>query len=297
MRNPNDAANADAVNDAAAANAAAANAAANDAAANTAAANDAAANAAAVNDAAAANAAAVNDAAANPDASEEARADADDVNPIEHMLSALRSGVDWPTAMLQAMAYWRAPQETIDGNERNYFIGGEAFDWLLMAERLCDAAGDLIPADEQEALLFDGRFPDSFDAAQFKELLGAHKHSGYLNYFYGVVVEEALQLAVEGEVHKRHISNGNRYQSDFSEEAFARIYHKSHNELLAAFRGDMGYPEADALTLTQSKEFTYWLFKYRVRTSDKARVASDTRKGLAQLQALAAARNHTPLMD
>ena len=276
MRNPNDAAaNADAVNDAAA---------------NTAAANDAAANADAVNDAAAD----ANDATASDEPRSE---DADDVNPIEHMLSALRGGVDWPTAMLQAMAYWRAPQETIDGNERNYFIGGEAFDWLLMAERLCEAAGDMIPADEQEALLFDGRFPDTFDAAQFKELLGAHKHSGYLNYFYGVVVEEALQLAVEGEVHKRHISNGNRYQSDFTEEAFARIYHKPHNELLAAFRGDMGYPETDALTLTQSKEFTYWLFKYRVRTSDKARVASDTRKGLAQLQALAAARNQSPLMD
>ena len=290
MRNPDDAAAANAAADA--------NAVANDAAANAAAdANDAAANADAVNNAAAD----ANDAAANADVSEEARpADSDytdDVNPIEHMLSALRSGVDWPTAMLQAMAYWRAPQETIDGNERNYFIGGEAFDWLLMAERLCEAAGDLIPADEQEALLFDGRSPDSFDAARFKELLGAHKHSGYLNYFYGVVVEEALQLAVEGEVHKRHISNGNRYQSDFTEEAFARIYHKPHNELLAAFRGDMGYPETDALTLTQSKEFTYWLFKYRVRTSDKARVASDTRKGLAQLQALAAARNQSPLMD
>ena len=246
------------------------------------------------------NADAVNDAAANAAVSEEARpadADTDDVNPIEHMLSALRGGMDWPTAMLQAMAYWRAPQETIDGNRRNYFIGGEAFDWLLMAERLCEAAGDLIPADEQEALLFDGRFPDTFDAARFKELLGAHKHSGYLNYFYGVVVEEALQLAVEGEVHKRHISNGNRYQSDFTEEAFARIYHKPLGELLAAFRGDMGYPETDALTLTQSKEFTYWLFKYRVRTSDKARVASDTRKGLAQLQALAAARNQSPLME
>ena len=246
------------------------------------------------------NADAVNDAAANADVSEETRADdadTDDVNPIEHMLSALRGGVDWPTAMLQAMAYWRAPQETIDGNRRNYFIGGEAFDWLLMAERLCEAAGDLIPSDEQEALLFDGRFPDTFDAARFKELLGAHKHSGYLNYFYGVVVEEALQLAVEGEVHKRHISNGNRYQSDFTEEAFARIYHKPLADLLAAFRDDMGYPESDALTLTQSKEFTYWLFKYRVRTSDKARVASDTRKGLAQLQALAAARNQSPIME
>jgi hypothetical protein len=42
------------------------------------------------------------------------------------------------------------------------------------------------------------------------------------------------------------------------------------------------------MDLTEHKELTYWLFKYRVRNSDKARVASDTRKGLAQLQRMAA---------
>ncbi|GAJ03845.1 unnamed protein product, partial [marine sediment metagenome] len=30
-------------------------------------------------------------------------------------------------------------------------------------------------------------------------------------------------------------------------------------------------------------EFTYWLFKYRLNHCDKARVASDTKKGLEQL--------------
>jgi len=29
--------------------------------------------------------------------------------------------------------------------------------------------------------------------------------------------------------------------------------------------------------------FTYWLFKLRLKRQDKARVASDTRRGLAQL--------------
>ena len=101
-----------------------------------------------------------------------------------------------------------------------------------MAERLCDAAGDLIPTDECETLLFSGRFPESFDAEQFKELLGVQKHSGYLNFFYGIVVEEALQLAVEREVHKRAVSNGNQYQDDFSEEAFFRIYRRTRTELL-----------------------------------------------------------------
>ena len=229
------------------------------------------------------------DAGVGADSAPDAGSDADaDIDPIRCLLDALERGADWPTAMLRAMAVWRAPSETIDGLERNYFICGEAFDWLLMAERLCEAAAHLIPADERETLLFTGRFPERFDADHFKRLLGASKHSGYLNYFYGVVVEEALQLAVENEVRKRRLSNGNRYQDDFSDEAFIRIYRMPRAELLDAFCEDMGYASGlDALTLTQCKEFTYWLFKRRMRVSDKAKVASDTRKGLAQMRALA----------
>ena len=36
-------------------------------------------------------------------------------------------------------------------------------------------------------------------------------------------------------------------------------------------------------TLTELKEFTYWLFKRRLRVSDKAKLASDTRKGISAL--------------
>ena len=80
-------------------------------------------------------------------------------------------------------------------------MGGEAFDWLLLAERLCDEIVDLVPEDEAEALLFDGRYPVEVGDADLELLLGA-KHKAHLNFVYGVRVEEALQLAVQGEVHK-----------------------------------------------------------------------------------------------
>jgi len=34
------------------------------------------------------------------------------------------------------------------------------------------------------------------------------------------------------------------------------------------------------MSLAELKEFTYWLFKYRIKNTDKERVASDTRKAL-----------------
>ena len=209
---------------------------------------------------------------------------------IQHLRSAIKTGHDWPQALLEAMALWTAPEEEFRGRRYRYFIGGEAFDWLLLAERLTKAVGGLIPDQDREDFLFTGRFPDSFDEAHFRDLLGVDKYRGYLNYFYGVTVEEALQLATEREVHKRHVANGSQYLDDFSEEAHVRIYREPQNTLLSRFRQENQYPSRPSMSLTESKEFTYWLFKYRLKMSDKAKIASDTWKGLQQLQQLASSQ-------
>ena len=203
---------------------------------------------------------------------------------IGHLRESLSEGRPWPTSLLEAMALWTAPQETYEGRCYSYFLGGEAFDWLLLAERLLSTMDGLVPTNEIEDLLLSGRFPDPLPESQIKDLLGVDKYRAYLNYFYGVTVEEALQLAAEGEVHKRHLSNGNQYQHDFSEEAFLRIYREPRSTLLKLFREEMGYTAKRSMTFAESKEFTYWLFKYRLKTSDKAKTASDTSKGLEQLQ-------------
>ena len=214
-----------------------------------------------------------------------------DIDPIEHLRSLLKDGVEWPVALLKSMALWTVPVETVKKREYSYFIGGEAFDWLLLAERLCKEVGNLIPKAEMEELLFTGRFPPPFDESRIKELLGVHKRRGYLNYYYGVVVEEALQLAVEREVHKRNLSNGIRYQSDFTDEVFERVYREPREALTEEFRLEAGYESLETMSVTQMKEFTYWLFKYRIKTSDKAKIASDTKKGLDILHQMEQAKN------
>lgn len=211
---------------------------------------------------------------------------------IEHLRRSLMAGRDWPTALLEAIALWTAPEETYRERHYIYFIDGEAFDWLLLAERLLDDADGpstspgpgLVPEDEKEALLFNGKLPPGFDESRFKEILGVDKYRGCLNYYYGVTVEEALQLATEQEVQKRYISNGIQYKIDFSEEACEIIYRAPRSVLLRQFRQEKGYPLRRSMTLSESKEFTYWLFKYRLKISDRPKTASDTRKGLEQLQ-------------
>ena len=202
---------------------------------------------------------------------------------VDEFRRSLESGRDWPTALLEAMARWTAPQESDNGRTNTYLIGGEAFDWLLLAERLCSEADGLMPDEEREALLFEGRFPNEFKTAKIKEILGVDKYRAYLNYYYGVTVEEGLQLAAELEVQKRRLSNGLQGPRDCAEDAFLKIYGSTRRALLDAFRSNRGCGAKRTMSMSESKEFTYWLFKYRVSRSDKARIASDTRKGLDQL--------------
>ena len=208
---------------------------------------------------------------------------------VDHLRKALTEGLHWPGPLLEAMALWSAPQEVYRGRTYNYFIAGEAFDWQLLAQRLCQTVDGLLPGQELEDLLFSGRFPPSFDTSDFRHLLGVEKYRGYLNYFYGVTVEEALELATELEVRKRHASNGVQYKEDFSEEVYIKVYGAPQSILLARFREETGSSARRAMSLSQFKEFTYWLFKYRLEVKDKARIASDTRKGLEQLRRMSEA--------
>jgi hypothetical protein len=190
----------------------------------------------------------------------------------------------WFSALLSAVRQWPLPVERIGGREYHYLVGQEAFDWLLLAERLCAEIEGLIPEGESEALICHGRLPVDTSEEELQRLLGA-KGAAYRNFYYGVRVEEGLQLAVEAEVLKERFArvwdNGH-----LDDEVFSRIYGSTHADLLARFCEERDLPDNGQMDLDTLNEFTYWLFKYRVNNSDPARVASDTRKGVAHLTAL-----------
>ena len=229
----------------------------------------------------------------------------------------------WFFALMQAVREWPLAQEQVRDREYRYLIGGEAFDWLLLAERLCDEIEGLIPEEEREALLFRNRLPEEVDENDVERLLGA-KHRAHLNYVYGVRVEEALQLAVADEVHKERF--GSRVwdkNGHLDDEVFQHLYGATRAELFTEFRDtlnnrapnktasrvrpraakdgvrngrhaeDNGHENSEEISLADLTEFTYWLFRRRVTGSEPARVASDTRKGVAMLQRLEALRRHT----
>ena len=206
---------------------------------------------------------------------------------VQDFVSAVAGGEHWAPALARAMAAWQLAEETIGDRHYRYLIGGEAFDWLVLAERLLDEVVDFVPDKERVAVLFEGAWPEGFDEEALKETLGAARYAAHLNFQYGVVVEEALQLAFEQEVQKERTSRvwGDDGRTAENEQAMERLYGSSREQLLAMFqeeRPDVHLP-ADAMGLGDLKEFLYWLFQYRVKMADPARVASDTQRGLAAL--------------
>ena len=203
---------------------------------------------------------------------------------IERFRSALARGTPWPEALLTAIGEWTVPFETVDGVPLDYLIEGEAFDWLLLAERLLgEAPAGRIPNADMERLLFEGALPDEMSEGQFKSLLGPEKYRAHLNHFYGVVVEEALWYAVEREVEKERSVRGLQHPFGVQNLIAERLYRAELMPLLRQFQREHGRARRVRLTLAESRAFTYWLFKRRIANSDQARIASDTRKGLRML--------------
>lgn len=209
---------------------------------------------------------------------------------IAAYLEALDHGQPWYDALLEVIARWVAPDEdAVDGAPRSYLIGGEAFDWLSLAERLISAAGTRVPTAEAERLLFHGEPPDGADEEAFARAIGPQKHRAHLNFQYGVVVEETLLLAAELDLVKARTVDGPRDQpADI--RAYDHVYGKPLTELMTLYRSETSLPLSATVRQHEWQAFTYWCSKYRFRTGEPARVASDTRKALALLSRLHAER-------
>jgi hypothetical protein len=204
---------------------------------------------------------------------------------LEYLRQALERGEAWWPAVLEAIRRWDRAEDVYDGRRYQFLIEGEAFDWLALVERFVAELGPLFPLAEVEQLLFSGEPPGGFDEAVFREAIGPAKYRTFLNYHYGVVVEEALWRSVEEEVAKSALTGlvpANRLLEDTAE----RIYGLPLSELLARFRSEAGLDAGELISYLDWKRFTYWRFKYRLRQSHRVKVAADTKRGLETLERL-----------
>src|SRR4030043_382376 len=95
---------------------------------------------------------------------------------------------------------------------------------------------------------------------EFRRLIGYAKYRAHLNYLYGVVVEEVLQLVVEEDLRKDQLSRAWEKNLPPDAEAFEHIYGRGQDELLREFRDERRLPEAEGLSLAEAQGVPYGLF-------------------------------------
>ncbi len=206
------------------------------------------------------------------------RAPLDAARPFARYRAELALGTHWYLAALRAAGTWTLRSELVRQRRLVYLVDGQALDLLLVIERLVAVGGGAKRA-ELDRLLFAGEPPIPLTEAEFRDALGPEGYSAYLNYFFGITVEEALHCAVELEAAKAHALDASA-----SLGIYERIYGRSLSELLAAYAEERGDDPPQRLAWPAYKSFTYWLFRWRVRTSVAPRIASDTRKALDYLR-------------
>lgn len=199
---------------------------------------------------------------------------------LAHFDNEIRLGRPWGEVLLEAIGMWTISEEWFNGRYYKYVIQNEAFDWLVLAERLCENVMDMVSSAEIESLLFKGLLPFDLRIESSKHVVGYNKYRGILNFWYGVVAEETLHLIIEDEVRKDMHAGGRTDVEDLDDTVFKRLYDDNRSNLLKRFAEETGGKVNDMLSVVQYREFTYWLFKLRVKYWDPARVASDTRKAL-----------------
>ena len=215
-----------------------------------------------------------------------------DVQAIRHLKKSIAENKPWYLALLESINLWTSTEEYYQGRHYQYLIDNEAFDWLLLAERLFEEVKESIPEQEIVDLLFFDRPPMELTREKFKELIGIAKYQAYLNYLYGILMEEMLILTVMEETRKRKRSLGLSKDGDTRDEAFLNIYGGRQIELLSRYKKEKRRPVLKTIDLAEIREFTYWLFKQRIKRSDKSCVASDTKKALLQLHRYTRLKSH-----
>jgi hypothetical protein len=211
---------------------------------------------------------------------------------ILHLRQGIALGRSWIDVLLEAVGLWTLPEERYRGRRYVYLIAQEALDWLLLAERLLSEVPGRVPETEKERLLFHGQLPEPVTQRQLQQALGNAKYQAHLNFFYGVVIEEALMLAVEEEILKERGVRGLHHRRGVDDLVMERLYWATPDTLLRRHHKEMGQRHTAELNLGGWKAFTYWLFKLRVNRSDQSRAASDTQKGLRMLQSMQGTKEH-----
>ena len=210
---------------------------------------------------------------------------------------------EWKTAFLETVAAWPIENERVYGETFHYFIGGEAFNWKRLAERiatqLADEDSTTLPAHKIFGWIDSTGVFGGVPEHEFRRILGVDGWRAHLNHFYGVHIEQCLIAAVQSRIQKRRYSSGKPPSDNASDKVFLGLYEETEQDLWKEFADQnadrlsdlIAQSGEDQRSIGLDEEFTYWLFKRRIEFTLAPQVAAETRRGLDMMSQMDAAHD------
>ncbi len=215
---------------------------------------------------------------------------------------------NWKTAFLETVAAWPIENERVYGETFHYFIGGEAFNWKRLAERIAtqldEEGSTTFPAEKIFEWIESSGVFGGISENEFRRILGVDGWRAHLNHFYGVHIEQCLIAAVQSRIQKQRYSSGMPPSDDASDRAYLGLYEESEQDLWQEFTTENADRLSDLIaespdetrSIALDEEFTYWLFKRRIEYTNAPQVAAETRRGLDMMSRIDAAHERRTRM-
>ena len=189
---------------------------------------------------------------------------------IQELKSKIENGINWEKAVVDCISDWDINEEFYRGYKYKYWINNEAFDWMSLTERLGSAIKSYLNKKKFDELIFTGLLPSKSSYEYMKKVISKNKLSQVRNFYYGIIIEDLIYIQKSQQYLKNSIYTTNEY------DGYEEIYGKNINLLFQQFAKITKFTNQTKINLYTYKEFIYWLFKFRIKNSDKTKVASDT---------------------
>jgi hypothetical protein len=128
-------------------------------------------------------------------------------------------------------------------------------------------------------LILKSSLDDIESYSYLKTKISKTKLSQMRNYYYGIIIENFIYHYKLIQYQKNTLDYIKQEESFYEE-----IYGKKLNLLYDQFISQAQITNRHKLNIHEYKKFCYWLFKYRIKNSDKAKMASETNLALNNAQ-------------
>ncbi|MQG06893.1 MAG: hypothetical protein FI681_03660 [SAR202 cluster bacterium] len=189
---------------------------------------------------------------------------------IQELKSKIENGINWEKAVVDCISDWDISEEFYRGYKYKYWINNEAFDWMTLTERLGSAIKSYLSKKKYHELIFTGLLPNKSSYEYMKKVISKNKLSQMRNFYYGIIIEDLIYIQKSQQYLKNSLYSINEY------DGYEEIYGKNINLLFQQFAKNIKFTRQNTINLYTYKEFIYWLFKFRIKYSEKTKVASDT---------------------